>query len=268
VDALYYVGIEPKSPTLNLSKYNYNLFVDGIHGKDLYIEGITVQPEAVYQGENAGLLINIGNQCMDQASDVSYKIFLSSDDKLSDDDKELAFETLQDPVDGYEIYKTFIKAIIPFETVPGKYYLLVQIDPSSKIDESQKDNNISSVPVTVLEFCQDDFLEPNNSPLQATEVSAGKFSNLMLCPSDLDWYKINITPIMVFKIILTMNSKDGDLDLRLYDALNPLDPLEASSTGNNPEVIEYIIDKEGEYLVRVDGFLGSKSGYDIEFLVY
>ena len=64
-------------------------------------------------------------------------------------------------------------------------------------------------------FCVDEFLEPNENPSLTIFLNEGFTEGLQMCPSDKDWFAIDVPDGKQLIIDLLFDAADGDLDLHL-----------------------------------------------------
>jgi len=260
-DIIVYLGVEPKSSTALLEVFDYSLTVEGVPGKDLSAGPVTLNPLTVDQGEDIQVAFQIMNDCQDPVPGFGYSVYLSSDQALDDDDILL--------LSGYEgaelgpdssIDESF-KVMAPLDSDPGEYFIMVSLDPDGLVDESQEDNNLQMAQVIVEEVCVDDPLEPNDAPDQAAFILPGTYGSLDICPYDVDWFGLNAGTGETIELRIEAPVAEGDLDLRLYEASDPVVPVAASSTQNDVEELTWVVVNPGMHLIRVNGFLGAGAGY-------
>jgi hypothetical protein len=100
-----------------------------------------------------------------------------------------------------------------------------------------------------------DYFEDNDSSATAALVVAGAASGLSVCPSDDDFYAINLSPLDDISIELFFEDSEGDIDLRLY---NPLGNVVASSlSGTDHEDLSHTALMPGIWIIRVNLFADS-----------
>ena len=79
--------------------------------------------------------------------------------------------------------------------------------------------------VPVVPTCFDDGHEDNDDYATATPVTIGGLTTLSICPSDDDWYSIDLMTGDELVVDLFFTHADGDIDLELFE-----DPLASSVT--------------------------------------
>ena len=263
-DVTTYLVVEPKSATTGVSDFGYALTVDGVPGMDLAVGALSLDPVEVYQGEDVQVSFLVSNRCMEPVPAFDLAVYLSADAKLDAGDVPTTSAQVTAGLAAKTDLPQVLKAMVPLDLAPGKYFVLVQADPQNLIAESQEDNNVSSAAVTVASICLNDPLEPDNAPDQAALIGSGSYVNLVVCPYDIDWYRVVGVP-QGATVTVTMNAPvvQGDLDLRLYAAPDLAKPVAISATKNDVESVTWAVPADGDYYIRVNGFLGDSAKYDL-----
>lgn len=65
--------------------------------------------------------------------------------------------------------------------------------------------------------CEDDTQEPNDSVNRARVITPGTFNNLQLCPTDEDWYAVELAEGEILDVALSFVDADGDVDIEVQD---------------------------------------------------
>lgn len=261
-DVVLYLVIEPKSATSGISDFKYSLTVDGVPGTDISLNKIEVFPEEVYQGEDVQITLNLENQCQEDAPQFYLQSYLSQNQILDLTDVPMAGFLVSNGLSAKSAETYMFKAMIPLETTPGKYYVIVMADPDEKVKESQEDNNTSSAIVSVVKLCINDTMESNNMPQEAKALTKGQY-DLVICPYDLDWFKVDLPSNITLKVEAKILTEDSDIDIRLYKEPDTIKPVAISATLSKSEIIEYKVQQGGIYLIRVAGFFGSSAEYTL-----
>ncbi|MFT5434171.1 MAG: hypothetical protein ACI9OJ_004884, partial [Myxococcota bacterium] len=102
--------------------------------------------------------------------------------------------------------------------------------------------------------CEDDMLEPNDTPTSATPLLIGDATGtLEYCPADLDWFSIDLTCGQTLGATIAANQALGNLDLYIYRASNTVTHV-ASSTepvgSTETAFYEAVADETALVLVR------------------
>ena len=119
---------------------------------DITVSNASVSPQSVKQGEQFTASANhnySGNQLDADLPSFDLDYVLSTDCVLSSDDIRLGGDLSglgsDDPTNAESDLLT-----IPTNTTPGQYYILFVGDADDELQESNEDNNIECVPITVL----------------------------------------------------------------------------------------------------------------------
>jgi len=106
-------------------------------------------------------------------------------------------------------------------------------------------------------ICLSDPNEPNNACGQAKGLTPGSYENMVLCPvGDEDWYAVQLSAGQKLTFKALFKSKDGDLDLFLYDKSACSSYLKSSTSSGDNETILFTAAQTGTYAVRVLEFGG------------
>jgi hypothetical protein len=113
--------------------------------------------------------------------------------------------------------------------------------------------------------CTDDTYEHNDTQAAAVLISPGQFNRLQICPSDPDWYKINVDGGSTIQVDITFVHANGDLDLKLLDASGNV--LGQGTSTNDNESATATVNTTGTYYIHVYGYGGAENTYsmDVEF---
>ena len=149
---------------------------------------------------------------------------------------------------------TYYIAVGPYQGAKNSYIMTVLITP-------------------VQQGCQDDDDEQNDQPAEAVDIwDNGPRTGRMICSNDEDWYKTYMYAAETLVMDATFTHADGDLDMKLYDAsVTPetlaQHELASSASASDNEHIEYSIQSEGEYYIRVYGYNGAENSYSLEMTI-
>jgi hypothetical protein len=109
--------------------------------------------------------------------------------------------------------------------------------------------------------CADDGFEENDSCEQAALVSPGTYTGLHVCPSDDDWYAVDLQEGDTITATILFAHAEGDLDMALHYPNCEL--LAASQSSTDNEQLVYQAASAGTYHIRVYGFRGAENDYDL-----
>lgn len=139
----------------------------------------------------------------------------------------------------------------PMLEVSGDYIIAVAgVDPAAG---NTYDLTVTKEDAPVVNNCEDDNFEDNDSRDQTTTLAPGLIDSLVVCPGDEDWYAVGLNAGDDISVEIDFTHADGDLDLVLYQPENP-EPIAASRTRTDGEVVGFTdVPVSGVYLVRVVG---------------
>ena len=263
-----YVLVEPKSKD-TLSDFDYTLFVDGIAGTDLVVTSLDAFPTQLYQGEDTVVDLVIENQCISAAPALEWSVFVSTDPVWDPLDLEVLHGKDEQGLAGKDSANLIDKAIIPLSQPPGTAYLIAVADPADVVTESIETNNETGTPIDVMEVCFEDPLEPNDAPAQAPKLTVGQvYPALALCPSDLDWFAVDLQAGKQVTVSISFVDALGDLDLRLYGPSDVTKPVASSNNpGQDVETLTWVAKSTGKHFIRVNGFNGASNTYTLSVSV-
>ena len=105
--------------------------------------------------------------------------------------------------------------------------------------------------------CQDDYLEPNDTPFEVPIVQSDSYRELKICPCRDDWYSLPVPAGGRVHVIVTFNKDAIDIDLKLYEAATAEQdgtPVATSASVDGTEEIDYTSTNGGFYYLKVYGF--------------
>ena len=108
--------------------------------------------------------------------------------------------------------------------------------------------NVYGLDVVVDTSCTDPF-EDNDDRATATRFPNGTASDLTSCPSDDDWYRIDVLDNRIVEIDATFVHADGNINLTLTDGSG--DPVSSALSGNDNERIVYTAQSDDALALRV-----------------
>jgi subtilase family serine protease len=153
------------------SYYSYSGFaasiacVTSVPLADLAVQGASVSPLSTVAGNQVSLSCSIYNIGANTAASSNVGYYFSNDATLDASDVLLNFTT------GYALNSgvsstRYATATIPATTAPGNYYILFAGDYQNQVPESNENNNVASVNVTVVAPSIDlTIQQPTVSPL-------------------------------------------------------------------------------------------------------
>ncbi|MEZ4265254.1 MAG: hypothetical protein R3F39_02660 [Myxococcota bacterium] len=111
--------------------------------------------------------------------------------------------------------------------------------------------------------CDDDSLEPNDTPAAAVPLSPGLWDTGVLCAGDEDWFRFSLAAGERFDVTLDHDVKLGDLDLELRDAATGA-LLDAAATLSSLEILRYTAPAATTVTLGVLGYQGAGNAYRLQ----
>ncbi len=111
--------------------------------------------------------------------------------------------------------------------------------------------------------CPGDELEPNDDPATAPSLAEGTYADLVLCPGELDAYRVTVLPGENLAVTVRFLHQQGDLDLLVLDAADQK-LLAASETTFDDERVFLVDPGVSELLIAVLGYGDAGNTYDLE----
>ena len=114
--------------------------------------------------------------------------------------------------------------------------------------------------------CTDDTYEDNDSCAAAQPVLPGTYSNLRVCPHDVDWFSFQLNRGHTLTIDLLFSHAQGDVDIVLHDTDCTTELVPSTSSSDNEQVV-YTAPANGTYSARVYGHQGAENSYDMQVAI-
>ncbi|QIX61065.1 T9SS type A sorting domain-containing protein [Hymenobacter sp. BT18] len=137
---------------------------------DLVMLQASVSPISTAPGNAISLTSYIKNNGNTASSSSSIGYYLSSDNKLDGNDQLLTSTYGSSLYAGYSNYANAYTNI-PTSVTPGSYYVLFAADYQGLVEESNEDNNVTAVAITVAKASID--LVPTQSQISTSTTTAG-----------------------------------------------------------------------------------------------
>ncbi|MBN2693324.1 pre-peptidase C-terminal domain-containing protein [bacterium] len=200
----------------------------------------------------------------------TYDFYLSTDALVSDDDRLVYRENITYFAMDESIQKQS-RITLPSDIATASYYLIGKIDGTNQIAEYDETDNQIRKRISISGQCLPDYFESNNTIDDAESnavVSIGRYNNLSICPSDIDYYAIPLNAGDKLFAYIYFTHNQGDLDLRLYGT-DGVTSLANSNSLTDNEDIQYVAPNSGIYYLRVRGNTASPvaNTYDLEILI-
>ena len=136
-------------------RVTYSLDAQGLPGIDLAAKDLRIGSGTYVEGDQIRydfLLTNFGG---DHVDSVTYHVYLGSSATPGSSDSLLgAFEVTDIAPD--ETIELEGQTNVPSSTEPGEYYVHVVVDPDEELDDVNLSNNVTSVPIIIVESEGDD----------------------------------------------------------------------------------------------------------------
>jgi len=116
---------------------------------------------------------------------------------------------------------------------------------------------------TETDYGGEDSLEPNDDQSSATQLgSGGSYENLTVHNSeDQDYFAVDATAGDTISADIEFSDTSGDIDMDLEDSSGTA--LDSSYSVSDDESVEYTVQSNGTYYVRVHPWSGAPNGYNI-----
>jgi hypothetical protein len=144
----------------------------------------------------------------------------------------------------------------------GTYYIAV-------VPYGQEVYTSYTMTISISDGCFDDANEDNDNPQSAADLNTvSTIEANIVCSSDEDWYKIDLTSGQTLRVNAIFDHINGDLDVLLHDAeiLNATSPSEYDlydalvygDSETDDEYITFLCIEDGTYYVRVYSYSGTE----------
>ena len=116
--------------------------------------------------------------------------------------------------------------------------------------------------------CDDDFLEPNDTPFSVPMVAPDTYDGLKICPCREDWYAFLVGEGGIIHAKANFSHDEVDIDMQLYKAedaeMHSGTTVAASASTDDDEEVNYTSTGPGTYYLRVFAFRTDGQGsYDL-----
>ncbi len=110
--------------------------------------------------------------------------------------------------------------------------------------------------------CVDDAYEENDTAATAVALTAGTYPNLVVCPNDEDWFRVDLAAHTRIDASIAFRHAQGDLDLYLLDETGRR-VLAAGTSQTDNETAVYTSTAPTTVYVRVVGYAGAGNTYTL-----
>ncbi len=122
-------------------------------------------------------------------------------------------------------------------------------------------NLITPLPVRGQTGCVDDRYEPNDNAAEAPLLPVGTYENLVICPNNSDWFKIQVDRDTRITLDLLFTNARGDLDLHLMASATREVASSISQTDN--EHLVYTTTEPATLYIYIKGYRGASNTYTL-----
>lgn len=143
----------------------------------------------------------------------------------------------------------------------GEYILLVR-----GVDNTIKNDYDILIDIQRNSVCTDDRYEENDSAQYAPAVAKGDISQLVLCPQDVDFYKVYMFPgDLILAEVSVTDSSTADYSLTLLDSSGKI--LDAQTGSANKKSVISEIYAAGYYYISIRNNSAAKYSYKVSLQV-
>ncbi len=202
--------------------------------------------------------------------DVANGQVINADLLFNNSDGDLAlriYELLDDGTISYRAQSatyTDNETITYRPTFAGTYLLWVWPTNGSALGQYDLDVSLLG------DECIDDSFEPNNSYLEAEDLTDGTYANMTLCVGDDDWYAFTANNGQVISASIGFEHDDNDLGLAIYKLNDDgtISNRAGSNTLTDDEEVNFLPYEDGDFLARVYRSRGTAlATYTMDFAV-
>ena len=149
----------------------------------------------------------------------------------------------------------------------GTYVIRVSLWRDSGSDPGNGYGIDIDVDEAVAPSCPSDRLENNDSIDDAEPLPPELYTGLFVCEDDEDWYRLPLNAGDTITVTVTFPHAEGDIDLRLLDSIGV--PLATRASDTDDEELEYTVEEDGTYFIRVYLYAdaGSSVGNEYDILI-
>jgi len=200
---------------------------------------------------------------LDATPGVLHRVYLSFPHSNSD----LNLKLYENGVEVFDVSSTTDHEGMQFTPQAGSTYA-VEVDNPSGLDNFYRLNLVDD-----WDCDFDDTFENNNTISTATLMPASWRTGAYMCYGSQDWYFLGQQPagtqLSIDLYFTTSFFGDGDLDMALYgdqDGDNTYDIITTAASGGDDEFLTHTTTWQGNYFVRVYGYLDSEENdYEIRW---
>lgn len=112
--------------------------------------------------------------------------------------------------------------------------------------------------------CEDDYLEPNDTPFSVPMITADTYPDLKICPCREDWFSFLVGEGGRINATISFDHVAIDIDMELWRAADAEahsgQPVASSRSTNDSEEIDYTSTGPGAYYLRIYSFRADGQG--------
>ncbi len=260
----------------NLVETSYSLFFEAFddpgEDADLFGLGLELAPVPNLPGQAFQAISSILNDGFAPASNFDVAFFVVPG-RADDPNRRVRVGALiVDGIGPGEIIENVTDLRLPQNLTRGPHVVVMLIDERNSVPERDESNNVLTTPFTIGEVvneCQDDMFEPNNSNMGAFELEPATYEGLRVCPDDdgHDFFRVCPEEGSALSVTVRFTGAEADIDVRLFD--EGLRVVDSSNSLDNTEQVE-VEATSGCYVVEVFLFANnppSGASYDMEISV-
>jgi hypothetical protein len=142
-------------------------------------------------------------------------------------------------------------------SAPGRYYFKVTSGRPQRYEVELYGGAVS-------QSCREDAYEPNDTAATATPMKMSQSYSGDACPTDLDWFSMNVTKGQKLNLKIDGWFNGYELEMALFtpsDLVNPLATYHYSPDGAKP--VSYLIQESGVLLLRLRNTKGIDRTYTL-----
>lgn len=224
---------------------------------DLFVEALDVPATAV-EGEPFEVVATVCVQGSNPSGPTRAALYLNAGAQVDYSAAPLMELDLESVLPGAEnCVELPIEVDAACAQFQNNYVFGMEVDIDNRLPERDETNNrkAGSNPVTLTgEFCQcvEDAFEPNDSPLQATPLTAGSTDAAICTTGNCDFWSVNLAAGDSMVFTTAFESTKGALVTTLF-APGGTTQLQTTSAPDTQEVATFLVTEAGDYIVRVCG---------------
>lgn len=245
---------------------HYDLIIEGLEGRDLSVDGVTIEPAVALPGGLVQLRAALSNPRLDAVPAFRWRAYLSVDAVASPEtDRVLGEGRFDGGIPGGGTAELSERLPLPADLQAGSYWVVLVCDVDDLVVETEERNNSGAAPLELRAPCQPDDDEPNDTLQQATELVPGARVGLSLCDGDIDTFRFEVPEGTVSaQVALVHLAARGDLDLFVYGPPDGAQRVGQSATASDREQVLLQAPQAGPHFVQVQALGDQENTYRLE----